>query len=322
MNQSRLATLVVGVALAITAINVPSQPVDRDPAVFNDALQSMRTGQSYYPAMDQALRRAGIGPVASARAFRSPWLFEVWRQLPGDRAVWFAYLTGVAAALVAASYLVRDPLAVVSPMVVLLGIGLGASMATESWTAPWMMASVAFAVRDREVAAAGTGAIAVLVRELALPVIAGGMLWSVVRRRPLWPWMSALAIIGVSVWFHARSAAPYLYEPGREAPLFGWMVTASSYPRFIGFGIPFSIGLGPLTALAAWIQAWRRGWIPLVGPILAFGFLGLIVERPYWGAIVTPLQVLLATDLVLEMRRPGFSLTRPAEFQLGDTISG
>lgn len=303
MNQSRVAALIVGTVLIIVAIRVPAQPVDRDPVVFHAALNSMHAGQSYYPAMDAALLDAGIGPVSAARGFRSPWLFYFWWLLGGDRGLWFAYLAGVVGAVVAGRHLVDNQLALISPMVVLVGIGLGASMATESWAAPWILASVAFAVKERDKPAAACALVAVLARELALPVIIGGLMWSIVRRRQRWPWLLALTLAGVSFWLHAQWAAPYLREPGREAPLWGWMVTATSFPRFVGFGMPFGVLLGPLAAAGAWWQAWRRGWLPLIGPILAFGFLGIALERPYWGAIVTPLEALLATDLLLSAVR-------------------
>jgi hypothetical protein len=294
----------MGMILVIAAIRVPPQPGDRDPVVFHHALELMWAGQGYYPAMDAALAHRGIGPVSSARGFRSPWLFYFWRFLGGDRALWLAYLAGVGCALVAARRLVRYPLAVIAPLVPLVGVGLGASMATESWAVPWILASLAFAISDRDLPAAACALVAVLARELALPVIIGGLLWSVVRGRRKWPWLLALSLAAVSFWLHTHWAAPYLREPGREAPLWGWMVTATSFPRFVGFGMPLSVLLGPLAAAAAWWQAWRRGWIPLLGPLLAFGFIGLAVERPYWGIIITPLEALLATDLLLgPMRR-------------------
>lgn len=299
MNQSRLAAAVIGMVLVIAAIRVPPQPADRDPVVFHHAAQLMWAGQGYYPAMDAALASAGIGPVSSARGFRSPWLFYFWQLLGGDRAVWLAYLAGVAGALVSARHLVQYPMALIAPTIPLVGVGLGASMATEMWAVPWILTSLAFAIRDRDLAAAACAFVAVLARELALPVIISGLLWSTVRGRRKWPWLLALSLAAVSFWLHAHWAAPYLREPGREAPIWGWMVTSTSFPRFVGFGIPFAVLLGPLAAVAAWWQAWRRGWLALVGPVLAFGFLGFVVERPYWGAIVTPLEALLATDFLL-----------------------
>ena len=158
MNQSRLAAIIIGTVLMISAIKVPPQPGYRNPEVFHYALQLMRAGQSYYPAMDEALATARIGPVSSARGFRSPWLFYFWWLLGGDRALWLAYLAGVVVALVAARRLVSHPLALMAPMVPLVGVGLGASMATESWAVPWILASLALTIGNRDLPGGGVRA--------------------------------------------------------------------------------------------------------------------------------------------------------------------
>lgn len=298
LADRRSPWLVIAMLIAASATQLPTQPAHKDPAVYLDALQRMRHGMDYYPAMDAALRAAEIGPVATARGFRTPWLFQIWEWLPGDRAIWFAYLLGVVATAVAGRRLVENGWALLAPTVVLLAIGFGGSMIVEPWTGPWIMASLAFTISGRHRTGASCAFVAVLVRELALPLVIGGLLFALVRNRSRWPWMVALALSGVTFWLHARWAMPYLEGPGREAPL--WMSsTWGSFPRLVGFGIPLGEVVGPIALVAAALQAHRRGQLALIGPLLSFGLIGFVAERPYWGAIVVPVSTLLATDLVL-----------------------
>jgi hypothetical protein len=298
LADRRSPWMVIAMLLVAAATQLPTQPAHKDPSVYLDALQRMRRGVDYYPAMDAALRAADIGPVATARGFRTPWLFEFWEQLPGDRGIWLAYLLGVMIMTIAARRLVDNRWALLAPTVVLLAIGFGGSMIVEPWTAPWIMASLAFTVSGRDRAGATCALVAVIVRELALPLVIAGLLFALVRNRSRWPWIAALGLSAVTFWLHARSAAPYLEGPGREAPL--WMSsTWGSFPRLVGFGIPLGEVLGPLALVAAAVHAHRRGHLALIGPLLSFGLIGLVAERPYWGAIIVPVSTLLAADLAL-----------------------
>jgi hypothetical protein len=307
----RVSALVMAAVIASAAIHVPRPPRGKDPEVYLEALRQMRAGRGYYPAMDSALRKGGIWPVQSPRGLRSPWLFEFWNVLPGDRGVWIAFLVGVIAAAWASAGLVRHSEAVVPLVVALTGFGVGAAMAVEPWAAPWMLAALALALRGRDGVGASCALVAVLARELALPVVFGGLLWSLARGRRPGPWLLALALSFVSFWLHARWSAPYLRTPGQDAPLWG-SASWGSLPRMLGYGLPFGMVTGPVVGILAWVQAVRRRWVVLVGPVLAFGFVGLVVERPYWGAMVVPVSVLLAADLIgdlpvwrrLRSRRP------------------
>jgi hypothetical protein len=249
----------------------------------------------------------GIGPVQSPRGFRSPWLFEFWGLLGGERLMWTAFLVGVAVAVIAARALVRHPAALIGLAVVMVGIGAGAYASVEIWAVPWVLAALAASVTRRDRGGGLAATVAILARELSLPVAVAGLFGSLRRGGRLWPWLAALGIAMGSFAIHAVWAAPYLATPGRDAPLLG-SADAWSWFRLVGFGLPFGVVLGPLVTIAAAWQVTRRRWWWELGPTLAFGLVGFVVERPYWGAMVVPIQVLLAGDLIADLiarRRSG-----------------
>src|SRR3954463_10488691 len=98
-KYAKLAAALV-VALCLFHAAAGPGPVDRtsaDETIGRVAPERMRDGAGYYDAMAQALKDTN-GPPKTGRAFRQPMVFEVWRVLPSEDAVWIAFTLLVAAA--------------------------------------------------------------------------------------------------------------------------------------------------------------------------------------------------------------------------------
>src|SRR6266849_11061925 len=90
------ATLVLALSVGY-AVVAPGRANETfvDQVISRQTTEHMRAGAGYYPSMDRALR-ANNGAASSVRAFREPTIFLLWRLLPSQSFVWWAFFAMVA----------------------------------------------------------------------------------------------------------------------------------------------------------------------------------------------------------------------------------
>jgi hypothetical protein len=308
VTRATLARLVVVAVVALcvgSAFSTPSIRNDRDPAAFRDTYLHMREGFGYYKAADLGLKDHGIGPVASARGMRLPTVFLLWRVVGGLHAVWLLYLALViVGTAVAAILLVRSPVLALLPALYLFRLGRDAYPLTELWAVPFIAWAMAATALNRPRLAALLATVATAIRELAFPMLLGGLIVSLRRRRDWWAWVVGIAAVLALFAIHSHLASPYLHTPGNEAPLLGSAHFPSSFFDLIGFNLVGGAVIGPaLFALALW-HIRERGWLVAFGPFLALGFVGLVVDRPYWGAMLVPFTLVFGGQQLVDLISP------------------
>jgi hypothetical protein len=302
---ARLVVLAVVVLCIASAFSTPSIRNDRDPAVYRDTLLFMRQGHGYYQAAELGLEEHHIGPVASARGMRLPTVFLLWRLVGGLHAVWLLYLAlVVVGTTVAAILLVRSPLLAALPALYLFRLGRDAYPLTELWAVPFVAWAMAATAANRPRLSAALSTVATAIRELAFPILVGGLVVALHRRRDRWAWVAGMAVVVAVFAIHSHLASPFLRSPGNEAPLLGSGRFPSTFVDLLGFNLVGGAVIGPaLFALAIW-QLLERGWLVAFGPFFALGFVGLLVDRPYWGAMLVPLTLLLGGQQVVDLISP------------------
>lgn len=305
----------VVVATLVFVLAAPTQP-DRemiDHALFTLATDEMRSGESYYQAMEDAFAVV-YGPdraelTETVRGFRLPTTFLIWRLLPGDRAVWllFAALAGLSGVL--AAQLARVPPLGILVTIYLLSLGMlylngvwTAQFATiELWAVPAMLGAVLAVSRERWWIAAGLALLAFAIRETAAPMLVVGAGLALMGRVPKRPWFLGLVLaIGLYV-VHASLAAPFI-EPGVAAALPSRGEIPGSMARILGMGLPGGVIVGPVL----WALSLRRvfrmsGHRFLMSSYLWLPLSGLLLERHYWGIIVVPLTLIWGLDEAVEV---------------------
>jgi hypothetical protein len=308
VTRATLARLVVVAVVALciaSAFSTPSIRNDRDPAVFRDTLLFMRQGHGYYKAAELGLEAHFIGPVASARGMRLPTVFLLWRLVGGLHAVWLLYLAlVVVGTTVAAILLVRSPLLAALPALYLFRLGRDAYPLTELWAVPFIAWAMAATAANRPRLAAVLATVATAIRELAFPMLVGGLIVSLQRRRERWAWVAGIAAVLGLFAIHSHLASPFLRNPGHEAPLLGSGSFPSTFVDLIGFNLVGRAVIGPaLFALAVW-HLRERGWLVAFGPFFALGLVGLLVDRPYWGSMVVPFTLLFGGQQLVDLISP------------------
>lgn len=313
------ATLVVAVCL-FWGLGAPAVAGERfvDQIIYRQTTESMRQGDGYYAAMDKALRAHPDtnGPATSTRAFRFPTVFLLWRLLPSQGWVWALFVALVAATAFAVLGLTTWPfvaplfaayvLRLARPYSFGAGTWLDQYLVVELWALPLIVASIAAWRRERRwVSAVGFALAAVLVRELVAGLLVGGLVVAWRHRRPVWPWVVAMAAAAVMWVAHDRWANGYLVAGGREAELIGsgqppWTVTA-----MMATGLPIPLVVGP----ALWWLTMRRLWrvdrelLGYLSLLLALPFTGLVIGRNYWGFLVAPLLLWFGVEEVVDIVR-------------------
>jgi hypothetical protein len=303
---------VTGVAIVVACVGfawvVP--PAGRhemiDHHIFLRAIDLMRAGRGYYGAMDQAFRETD-GPVETVRAYRMPTIFLAWAALPSNRMIWYVYTTMIAATGLAMLGLVTRPLpAFVAVMYMLCGANellddgwSSQYAATELWVVPFVVFAALARRSGRDGLAAALALVATLVREMAAPLILGGLIAAWADGRSVRPWLAATALAVLAYAGHVLCVLPHLGPrgSGSEPPLIGTGRFPTNILGIAGFGLPFSFASGlvlwgmTLAALA------RRGSADrFAAPYLMLPLAGLIVGRSSWGLMVVPLLILWGGD--------------------------
>jgi len=299
----RVAAAAVIVLGAVFLFAPPAQPrrYDNDQFIYAQTVARMKQGDSYYRAASDSYKAVG-GAVETTRAFRPPTAFLVWRWLPASF-LWPLYVLTVAVAtgllLLPSS---RVPLAV--PLAVIYLIALGRVsveyLFVELWAVPCAAASFYFVDRRRSGLGAAFALLATAVRELAAGLVVGGLVSSLVHRESWRPWAIALAS-GIGLYaLHAMLLDPYLGAHGTEARLLGTgSIGAALEMAAFQFPAPHVVGI-VLWGLAV-ANVVRTGRLPFLAFFVSLPLLGLVADRPYWGAMVVPFFIVWAAEEVVAL---------------------
>lgn len=304
-RRQSVAAIVVTIALAIGfAAAVPSTGSVRaaDQAIYKATLVSMRDGESYYPAMDSALRDVN-GPAESVRAFRLPTLFWLLSLIPPS-AWWAAWCVVTALGAVALTFRSRATLA--TPLIFLLYASIARSrqadvwfdqfLVVEFWVAPIVGVVVAAWRCNWPRVALVAVVSACLFRELAFPLLVGGVAWSVWQRVDRRWWFAATALVVAAYGLHARAVTSFLVEVGSETPLVGtggvgWVGEAAAFGYPAPIAVAILLGIGVVVRLRSDMNMAVK-----LAPFAALPFVQLVAGRAYWGLLTVGLWTVLAIE--------------------------
>jgi len=304
---SALAVVAICIVFGVVGPARPAPYVFEDHRVDTLAVRHMKDGESYYRAMDSAMRTVKVGPVHESRSFRMPTIFLVWRWLPGQApgALWipFVVMVGITGLL-----LVRyTTVPVVVPLVVVYLIATGRNtysgiyLMVEFWVPPLTAATLLSWRRGRGRWAPLFALAATLVRELAGGLLVGGLLEAVRRRQGRARWVVAIAVAAAAVAVHWTLASKYLVAHGHEAPLVGTTRFPESFLDALAFNLPGpTIIWLPVWGLAIANLARRHELLPVAFyvtlPLVAFW-----IHRPYWELLTIPFVLVWAAELVADV---------------------
>jgi len=190
-----------------------------DLKIYRETTDRMRAGESYYPAMTDAMTTFDAGPADSVRAYRLPTVFWLWRYCCQSWPATFLLIVAIGVLVGAASVPMVGLGTVVWLAAGLHGTGLEAWPFLELWAVPFCIAAILAIRRDKWVWAAVFALCGSLIREQAVLVLLGGLVAAWRCRGVLWPWLvSITAWAGFFAW-HVGQVRPYLAAVGKEQPL-------------------------------------------------------------------------------------------------------
>jgi hypothetical protein len=299
------AALSGGLALVYGVAVPPGGQAQIDHIGALATLDRMRHGQGYYPAFrDTYLHDIGVR-LGGPRSFRTPFLFELWRWVPPS----LLYATFLAVVVVGTSVLLGrasdHPGAALPVTLYLLVAGrtpggtIGGTenwMLIELWVVPFLAVSYLGWRRDRPWLAALGAAGAALVRELAFPVLLVGL---IVDRRHRRQWAVATLVAAAGLALHVVLAGRVGSSHGTESDLFGTGAPPNTILAMLMFAFPATLGV--LVWMLGLGRLVRGRRLPPVAAVVGLPLLGLLVDRPYWGLMATPLVLLWAGELVADV---------------------
>ena len=272
-----------------------------DLKIYRETTDRMRAGESYYPAMTDAMTTFDAGPADSVRAYRLPTIFWLWRYCCQSWPATFLLIVAIGVLVGAASVPMVGLGTVVWLAAGLHGTGLEAWPFLELWAVPFCIAAILAIRRDKWVWAAVFALCGSLIREQAVLVLLGGLVAAWRCRGVLWPWLvSITAWAGFFAW-HVGQVRPYLAAVGKEQPL----VVGGGLAAVVAMAGPYTFGIGlAIVVYALWKTRWSAAWW-LVAPLLVFiPLAGLAIARNYWGFLVLPTALALAGPALGGLDRP------------------
>lgn len=270
---------------------------------YQVAIDGMRSGQGYYEAYEVGFRDV-YGPIPESRDIRFPTLYVALSLFPrGSEHVAYATMATLAG-LVAVAWARFPPTGILATLYLLtLAVADNESaqfLYAEFWVVPFVIGGVYAIDRGYDIAALASATLAFAIREQGI-LLLGGIalyLWTKRRHRPQATVLVGLSVVGYLL--HVLAVQPYLDpENGVHTPLhLGWE-PLDSFLRTTGFGLGVP-SWGVLFLAGAFVWCYRHKLLVAVGPFLAAMFLTFWVNRPYWGATVVPLALVLSLDLIWE----------------------
>lgn len=312
-----LVLLLILLLATLTALMVP-QPaaVSSDPSkraddqtdivLYETIVDGVRHGGNYYQVAAQELRD-GDYPMKPFVTFRLPTLAVVQAMMPAWAVI--ALLYALAAGVMLAWFVrLRPAFARRPPLIVamvLLAGGMGAFVQSdlaafhEVWAGLLIALSLALRRPGRWVAAAGIGALAMLIRETAALYVAIMVILAFVEgdRKEAAGWAAGVALLAVAVVAHAYAVAQVVKpfdpaSPGWSGMLgFGFFVEAMTLSTALRLAPMWLAALLMGFTLFGW-AAWRDGTgIRAFATFCIYAVLiGLFgrVDTFYWGLMVAP----------------------------------
>jgi hypothetical protein len=312
-----LGLLIVLLLATLTALATPSPtPVSGDSAqrgddqadvmLYESIVDGVRHGGNYYSVAAEELRQ-GDYPMKPFVTFRLPTLAVVQAMLPGWAVIGLLY-TLAAGTMLAWFVRLRPAFARSPPLIiamVLLAGGMGAfvqsDLATfhEVWAGLLIALSLAVRRPGRWVAAAGIGALAMLIRETSALYVAIMVVlaWLEGDRKEALGWAAGVALLAIVVAAHAYAVAQVVRPLDQASP--GWA-------GMLGFGffvkamtLSTALRLAPMGLSALLIGFTLFGWaawkdLTGIRALATFSIyaalIGLFgrVDTFYWGLMVAP----------------------------------
>ncbi len=294
-----VVVLILGYGVAVDGTNRGHY----DHFLFLQTVSYMDHGASYYDAFEAAYQDLGV-TIGRATAIRPPAPFLLWWALPAQLLYASFLVLVVFGSSVLALGLTRRPWIVLVLTAFLLLAGRPARgtggvteywLLVELWCVPLVLGCLLAWRTRRDGIAAACALGATAFREIAVVLLIGGLLAAWRAGRPIKPWVVATAAATTYYAIHFAIATTYARGSGNEAQLFGTADLPSSVLDMIWtLALAFPVGVALL--VLAVMRLLRKGELILMGPLFALPLAGLVVDRPYWGFLFSPLMLLLASD--------------------------
>lgn len=318
-GRARLGLVALALLLiaTLTALAVPQPaavsggPGNRaddqaDVMLYESIVDGVRHGGNYYEVAATELR-SGDYPMKPFVTFRLPTLAVVQAMAPAWAVIGLLYAL-VAGVILAWFVRLRPAFARPPPLIltmVLLAGGLTAFMQAELaafhevWAGLLIALSLALHRPGRWVAAAGIGALAMLIRETAALYVAIMFVLALAEgeRREAAGWAAGVALLAIAVLAHAHAVAQVVHpfdpaSPGWSGMLgFGFFIEAMTLSTALRLAPMWLAALLMGFTLFGW-AAWRdgagiRAFATLCIYVLLISLFGRI-DTFYWGLMVAP----------------------------------
>src|SRR4249919_416720 len=284
-----------------------SQAQHSDLQLYRDIITRVHAGEGYYRATAEELRK-GNYPLKPFFTFRLPTHATIYAAL-GERVMVVIFWLLSAALMIAWWIRLRTclPRPLLAATLTLIAGGLGGLLQPqtglfhESWAALLLALMIALYRPERIWPAVICGGAALMIRELALPMILamGGLALLEKRWREVGAWAAVVVLFSIYVTLHAHWVSQVVL-PG-DPPSPGWSATLGlqfalkAISRVtLGFRLPTALASALLIlSLFGWASV-RAGWALRVAILLAgYGAMLALLARTdtfYWALIAAPLS--------------------------------
>ncbi len=311
-----LALLAVALLAACWPANTSAAPKVRasvaeqsDLDLYRDVIARLRAGDAYYPAVAEELRKDHY-PLRPFITFRLPTQAYAYARLGEPVMIGLQILLALAVGALWWRRLGPDaPLWLRAVAMFFLAAGMGGlvepvtGLFHESWAALLMAMAIALRKPGHAAGAIVAGAVALLVRETALPmlVMMGALALLERRWREAAGWAAAIALFGVYLAWHAVQVAAVVTPADLPSP--GWQGLLG-----IGFALKALAAVNAATILPTWLAAtllilslfgWasvRASWAWRAALLtLGYGAMLALFARAdtfYWALLAAPLSLM------------------------------
>ncbi|RIX31805.1 hypothetical protein D3M59_02045 [Sphingomonas edaphi] len=304
-----------------------SEAQHSDLQLYRDIIRDVRSGESYYDAAAREQRAANY-PLKPFYTVRLPTHATIYAAL--GEPVMIGLVWALSAALIVAWWVLLKPilqLPLLGASMVLIGGGLGGLLQPmtglfhESWAALLMALMIALRRPTRAWPALLAGCLALMVRELSLPMILamGGLAVIERRWREAAGWAAIVAVFAGYLTLHGYWVGQVIQPQDPASPgwsgLLGVHFALKSLAK-VTFGIQLPDALAAsllLLSLFGWASV-RTGWaLRAFLLLLGYGAMLALFARAdtfYWALIAAPLSFMglvflpkAVSDLAKAMRR-------------------
>ncbi|MCY7339271.1 MAG: hypothetical protein LH465_04880 [Sphingomonas bacterium] len=285
-----------------------SESEQSDLDLYRDTISRVAAGEPYYSVAADELRQGGY-PLKPFVTFRLPTLVAIYAALGEWPMIIIEGLLALAVLLVWWRRLEPHlPLRMLAIALVLLVGGTAAlvepvtGLFHESWAALLMALMVGLRRPGHAAAAIVAGALALLIRETALPMILamGGLALIEKRWREALGWAGVVALFAVALTLHAEMVAGVVRPDDLASP--GWNALlgvrfALNAVTMVSSATALPLALGTIVVLLS-LFGWaavRTDWA-LRATLLLLGYTAMLAlfARPdtfYWSLLVAPLSL-------------------------------